>query len=124
VEATDGPYSEFARMATQTGFPTILGWDQHERLWRGASINAEVDARKQDVDAIYNAATLAQAKPLLDKYHVAYVVIGYLEMQKYGGATPEEHQRFLSRFDAMAAQGLPVAFQQGETRIYKVPKTS
>ena len=22
-------------MATQTGFPTVLGWDQHERLWRG-----------------------------------------------------------------------------------------
>ena len=37
------------------------------------------------MDAIYNAATLTQAKPLLDKYHVAYVVIGYLELQKYGG---------------------------------------
>src|SRR5205814_4871915 len=85
VEAAGGAYSEFARMATQTGFPTILGWDQHERLWRGSAINGEIDVRKQDVDTIYGAATLAQAKPLLDKYHVRYVVVGYLELQKYGG---------------------------------------
>ena len=123
VEATEGPYSEFARMATQTGFPTILGWDQHERLWRGAAINQEVDQRKRDVDAIYNAGTLAQAKPLLDKYRAAFLVVGYLELQKYGGQTPEGQQRLLARFDGMAAEGLTVAFRQGQTTIYQVPRT-
>jgi uncharacterized membrane protein len=124
LEATGGAYSEFARMATQTGLPTVLGWDQHERLWRGASINGEVETRQRDVDAIYNAATLAQAKPLLDKYSVAYIVVGYLEFQKYNAATPDDQQRMLSRFDAMVPEGLQIAFRQGQTTIYKVPRTT
>src|SRR6266542_1378940 len=123
LEATEGPYGEFSRMATQTGFPTVLGWDQHERLWRGATINAEVDTRKRDVDAIYNAGTLAQARPLLDKYRVAFLVIGYLELQKYGGTTPEGQQRLVARFDGMATEGLTVAFRQGQTTIYQIPRT-
>jgi YYY domain-containing protein len=120
LEATGGAYSEFSRLATQTGFPTILGWDQHERLWRGTAINAEVETRKQDVDAIYTAATFEQARPLLDKYNVSYIVVGYLEHQKYGGANPDEQRRFVERFDALAAAGgLQVAFRQGQTTIYR-----
>jgi uncharacterized membrane protein len=115
VEATGGAYSEYGRMATQTGFPTILGWDQHERLWRGARINAEVEARQRDLDAIYSAGTLDQIRSLLDKYKVAYVVVGYLEQQKYGATGG------LAKFDAAAASGgLQVAFHQGQTAVYKV----
>ncbi len=117
LEATGGAYSEFARMATQTGFPTVLGWDQHERLWRGAAINPEVDRRKADVDAIYTAPTLDAAKPLLDKYGVTYIVVGYLEQQKHGATGG------LAKFDAAARAGqLQTAFQQGQTAIYRLPR--
>jgi uncharacterized membrane protein len=112
LEATGGPYSEYARMATQTGFPTVLGWDQHERLWRGQAIDAEVATRQRDVDAIYTAATLDAARPLLDKYGIAFVVVGYLERQKYGPSGG------LAKFDQPPAQ--PV-FRQGQTVIYRLP---
>jgi uncharacterized membrane protein len=112
LEASGGPYSQFARIATQTGFPTVLGWDQHERLWRGAAIENEVTARQRDIDAIYTAATADAARPLLDKYGVTYVVVGYLERQKYG-ANPGG----LAKFDGPPFQ--PV-FRQGQTAVYRV----
>ena len=112
LEASGGAYSEFARISTQTGFPTVLGWDQHERLWRGARIEPEITARQRDIDAIYSAATLEEARPLLDKYGIAYVVIGYLERQKYGAS------RGLAKFEAA---GPAVVFRQGQTLIYRTP---
>ena len=116
LEATGGAYSEFSRMATQTGFPTILGWDQHERLWRGAAIEGEVAQRKADVDAAYGAATFEQARPVLDKYAVDYVVVGYLEQQKYGAGGG------LAKFQSAAQPNGPLerAFEQGQTAIYRV----
>ena len=117
LEATGGAYSEFARVATETGFPTVLGWDQHERLWRGASINEEVDRRKADADAAYSAATFDQAKQVLDKYGVSYVVVGYLEQQKYGAGGG------LAKFDAAVRDGfLQKAFSQGATSVYRVAR--
>ncbi|MGH9399251.1 MAG: DUF2298 domain-containing protein, partial [Thermoanaerobaculia bacterium] len=35
LEATGNPYSEFARISSHTGIPTVLGWANHEGLWRG-----------------------------------------------------------------------------------------
>lgn len=115
LEASGGSYSEFARMATQTGFPTVLGWDQHERLWRGEAINAEVEQRQRDIDLIYGSATLAEARPLLEKYRVTYVVVGYLEQQKYGGSGG------LAKFESATRTGeLSIAFRAGQTTIYRV----
>jgi uncharacterized membrane protein len=95
----------------------VLGWDQHERLWRGARISAEVDARKRDVETIYRAGTMEEARPLLDKYNVAYVVVGYLEQSTYGQSGG------LAKFDGAAgAAGLEVAFRQGQTTIYRTDK--
>lgn len=116
LEATGGPYSEFARMATQTGFPTVLGWDQHERLWRGAAIEQEITARQRDVDAIYSAATLGEIQPLLDKYVVAYVVVGYLERQKYGPSGG------LAKFDAGGPGSPEAVFRQGRTAVYRTSR--
>ncbi|MDQ3702672.1 MAG: hypothetical protein M3442_17375, partial [Chloroflexota bacterium] len=113
LEATGGPYSEFARIATQTGFPTVLGWDQHERLWRGAAIEPEITTRQQDVDTIYSAATLGEIQPLLDKYVVAYVVVGYLERQKYGPSGG------LAKFDAGGPGSPEAVFRQGRTAVYR-----
>ncbi|MGI8423330.1 MAG: DUF2298 domain-containing protein, partial [Chloroflexota bacterium] len=116
LEATGGAYSEFSRFATQTGFPTVLGWDQHERLWRGAELNPEIDRRKADVDTAYSSAAFEQAKPVLDKYGVTYVVVGYLEQQKYGAGGG------LAKFQETAQPGGPIerVFSQGQTAVYKV----
>ena len=34
LEATGNPYSYYARFSSNTGLPTVMGWANHEGLWR------------------------------------------------------------------------------------------
>jgi YYY domain-containing protein len=104
LEATGNPYSYFARFSANTGLPTVLGWANHEGLWRGH--DRSVLARRDDVIKIYNAATLAEVEPLLTRYGVRYILVGDIEK--------EEHPAGLTKFTS-----LPVAFQGGGTVIYR-----
>ena len=112
LEAVGGPYSQYARIATQTGLPTVLGWPQHERLWRGAAAEGAIAERERDIDTIYRASNLAEVRHLLDRYNVEYIVYGYLESNKYrdSGAAAR------AKFDT----GLETVFRAGNTAVYKV----
>jgi YYY domain-containing protein len=105
LEATGNPYSYFARFSSNTGLPTVLGWANHEGLWRKG--DQRVGTRSADVGRIYNSPMLAQVEPLLDRYGVRYILVGTLERETY---KPEG----LAKFAA-----LEVAFRQGQTTIYK-----
>ena len=61
---------------------------------------------RQDVTRMYNDPSLAAIEPLLDRYHVRYVVVGELERKDYSPAGVE-------KFAA-----LDVAFRSGNTVIY------
>ncbi|MFN8643637.1 MAG: DUF2298 domain-containing protein, partial [Candidatus Binatia bacterium] len=104
LEATGNPYSYFARFSANTGLPTVLGWANHEGLWRGH--DNTVMARRDDVMRIYNAPSLAAATPLLDKYGVRFILVGDVER--------EEHAAGLAKFAE-----LPVAFKSGGTVVYR-----
>ncbi len=112
LEAVGAPYSHYARIATQTGLPTVLGWPQHERLWRGAAAGNAIAERERDVDTIYRASNLDEVQHLLDRYNVEYIIYGYLEASKYRdyGAAAR------AKFDI----GLETVFRAGNTAIYKV----
>jgi YYY domain-containing protein len=110
LEATGGAYSEYSRIATQTGFPTVLGWDQHERLWRGESANAEVERRKRDVERFYRNGSGPEAREVLERYGVSFVVKGYLEAQAYPGPGLDELDD--------PGSGLMEVFRQGNTVVY------
>ncbi|MAG34711.1 MAG: hypothetical protein CL878_00455 [Dehalococcoidia bacterium] len=112
LEAVGGPYSQYARIATQTGLPTVLGWTQHERLWRGEAASNDIAERERDVDTIYRASSLAEVQHLLDRYNVEYIVYSYLEASKYRdyGAAAR------AKFDA----SLETVFRAGNTAVYKV----
>ncbi len=104
LETTGNPYSYFARFAANTGLPTPLGWANHEGLWRGH--DSAVMARRDDVLRIYNAPTLTEVEPLLDRYSVRYIIVGDLER--------EEHKGSLDKFSS-----LPEVFRGDGTVIYK-----
>jgi len=109
LEATGGEYSEYGRVSTFSGLPTVLGWAGHEVQWRGRG--EEPQRRSQDVDAIYATADPATMQSLLRKYDIQYVFVGTLEAEKYGPAV-------YSRFDGR----LQVAHRQGKVVIYQVPR--
>jgi YYY domain-containing protein len=82
AEAVGGSYSTaHGRMATYTGYPTILGWDFHEVQHRGGW--DLVIPRKQDVAELYCTGQWDQAKLLLEKYDVRYLVVGDIEYSTY-----------------------------------------
>lgn len=95
MEATGDPYSEFARISSHTGIPSVLGWANHEGLWR--SNDAEVMNRVSDIRRFYTTADPGAAREILRRYGVTYVMVGDLERTTYGGASHVASFPFLER---------------------------
>jgi YYY domain-containing protein len=81
LEATGDPYSEFARISSHTGIPTVLGWANHEGLWRAN--DPEVAERAARVNFFYTEADPRMAWETIQKYRVTHVVLGDLERRTY-----------------------------------------
>lgn len=107
LEATGNPYSYFARFSSNTGLPTVMGWGNHEGLWRDHE--QAVGQRASEVARMFNAPTLAEIEPLLDQYRVRYVVVGELERKEYKPSG-------LGKFGAWQA-----VFTRGGTTIFERP---
>lgn len=95
IEATGDPYSEFARVSTHTGLPTVLGWANHESLWRAH--DAEVMDRFGQVRLFYTSGDPRLAEGILKRYGVTHVVLGDLERRAYPGADAVAAFPFLER---------------------------
>ena len=80
LESAGPDYSVFGhgRISTFSGRPTVMGWAGHEVQWAH-----DPGSRLDDVRRIYSAATAAEARPLLARYGVRYVVVGPLERTDY-----------------------------------------
>jgi len=107
LEANGDSYTDYERISTFTGLPTVAGWTVHEWLWRGGY--EPISARAEEVRKIYEGEDVEEAKRILTKYKVEYVVIGNLERQKY------------KQLDDNRVLGLgEVVFTQGETQVLRV----
>jgi YYY domain-containing protein len=117
AEAAGESYSTaHSRMATYTGYPTILGWDFHEIQWRGSG--ELVMPRKNDLATLYCTHEWEIAHELLVKYDVRYLVVGDVEYSKYAAGTENcpggiNQEKFMLH--------LPTAFQNERLTIYQVP---
>ncbi len=106
LEAWGGEYTDYARITSFTGLPTVIGWPGHEYQWRGTGDEA---ARRQGVvDTIYNTSNIMEAKALIEQYGVTYVYVGPLERIKYPQAN------FLK-----FAEFMDVVYAKGDVTIYK-----
>ena len=111
LEATGDAYSYFARVSSNTGLPTLLGWANHEGVWRGA--DARTGERAALVRRLYEERSSATAASLLAEHRVPYVFVGELERKTY----PAEG---LAKF-AAGAGAFTEVFRSGETAVYAVP---
>ncbi|HDD55139.1 MAG TPA: hypothetical protein ENG59_02710 [Chloroflexi bacterium] len=117
AEAVGGSYSPtHGRMATYTGYPTILGWDYHEVQWRGGW--DLVMPRKQDVADLYCTGQWDLARSLLEKYDVRYLVVGDVEHSTY--AVESDYCPGGIRVDKFELHLQPI-FQNERLIIYEVP---
>lgn len=81
MEANGDSYTDYDRISTFTGLPTVAGWTVHEWLWRGGY--TPIANRAEEVRKVYESADIDETKAILTKYKVKYVVIGNMERQKY-----------------------------------------
>jgi uncharacterized membrane protein len=106
AEAVGGQYSEFARVSTFTGMPTVLGWPGHEGQWRDDALQG---SRYDDIAALYATDDWNAARQIIDRYDIRYVYVGNLERTSYP-VNEEKFNLFLK----------PI-YQMGNVTIYEVP---
>lgn len=107
AEANGESYTDYARVSSNTGLATIIGWPVHEWLWRGSY--DEAGKRIPEVQTLYESKDLEETKAVIKKYNVEYIFVGQLEKEKY-----KELQA--DKFEKLGT----VVFESGETKIYKV----
>ncbi len=114
LEGQTPEYRWGGRYSSNTGLPTVLGWNWHQRQQRAAADDQEVWKRANDVARIYDTPLVGQAESLLREYNVRYIVVGPLERSYY-------RAEGLAKFEQMAIQGrLEAVFSNDEVTIYKV----
>jgi len=82
LEAVGDDYTDFGRLASATGVPTVLGWPGHELQWRGSS--EPFAGRAEAVARFYRAEDPATAWGLAERFGVDYVAFGPRERARYG----------------------------------------
>lgn len=110
LEAQGPSYQEFSRISMMTGIPTVLGWEYHVNQ-RG-NARTEIEARRAAVAKIYSSRAADVVEPLLRRYRVGYVYVGWLERATYPPAG-------LSKFET-AGELFEEVFAYKDVRIYRV----
>lgn len=109
LEANGESYTAYGRISMATGLPTILGWEVHERLWRGNS--AENDKRAAHIKILYESNKPEKVDNLISHYNIRYIIVGELEKKKFS----KIHYRL---FDAFYNRVL----SDGKNALYEVKK--
>jgi hypothetical protein len=110
LEAQGPSYQEFSRISMMTGIPTVLGWEHHVNQ-RG-NARAEIDARRAAVTKIYSSLDTSIVEPLLRRYRVGYVYVGWLERATYPRSG-------FAKFET-AGELFEEVFAYRDVRIYRV----
>jgi YYY domain-containing protein len=108
LEATGKPYSFYGRVSATTGLPTVLGWGNHEALWRDLTWKSILD-RTRDIQTIYSTPDKSDVLELLKKYQIHYIYVGSMEKQSYNALG-------LDGFN----NGFELVYNQDGVIIYKV----
>jgi len=89
IEGIGNAYSDAARMSSASGVPAVLGWENHEGVWRGGAIGGETAARKSRIERLYRCGDPGEVRRIALDLAARYVVVGSVESRLY----PEEGLR-------------------------------
>ncbi|MBA3638310.1 MAG: hypothetical protein H0W53_03330 [Acidobacteria bacterium] len=93
-----------------TARATLVGWQGHERQWRGREYEAMAAGRLEALRAIYNAQSDQDLQRTLLTWNVSYVFLGPIERTRY--AVSADHEARMMR-------AMDLAFESGSIRIYR-----
>ncbi|MCP4898214.1 MAG: hypothetical protein GY906_14670, partial [bacterium] len=83
IEAVGDAYSQFGRLSAASGVSAYLGWENHQRVWRGIEIHSELERRSELVAELYSCGDSGEVARLARQESVDVVAIGSLERQVY-----------------------------------------
>jgi len=106
VEETGEPYTWSSRISTFSGVPSVLGWGNHEAIWRGGW--DEIQRRTADIAFVYTHPGTEEGCDRLRRFGASWIVAGGLERQQYGPSV-----------DDLAGLARPV-FASAGTEVYSV----
>jgi len=107
AEATGNPYTDYARIGFATGRPTVLGWANHEGLWRAEAGEVEIRARQTDLKLLYTSSDVPMVIDIVRRRKIDYIVWGSLEQRDFGA------------LGFPARGGFKRVFQDGGTAIFE-----
>ena len=107
LEATGPSYQYYGRFATFTGRLSVLGWSDHEWVWRPKMWD-KIKERKDDVARIYSSTDETEITRLINLYKVNYIVVGSLERGNYQATSLNKLADIYSK-----------VFETGKVVIYK-----
>ena len=81
VSPTGGSYTGYARAATLSGLPGVLGWVGHESQWRGGG-NA-MGNRQADLARLFCSRDPEEILAIIHQYQISYIFLGDLERSTY-----------------------------------------
>ncbi|NLV73737.1 MAG: hypothetical protein GXY52_03490 [Chloroflexi bacterium] len=113
AEGAAPPYRWGSRYSINTGLPTIIGWDWHQKQQRAALSSTVIDWRLNDLVTLYSSPNPEAAMEIVARYNVRYIVVGELESVYY-------HPVGLAKFERMVGDTLEVAYRDGPLTIYHV----
>jgi uncharacterized membrane protein len=94
----EAAYRWGSRYSINTGLPTVIGWDWHQKQQRNAVGAHWIDERVADVREMYDSTDVARTEELLDHYGVDYIIVGEMERAFYNPAG-------IAKFDQMTRDG-------------------
>ncbi|MBI9046463.1 MAG: hypothetical protein JEZ06_18375 [Anaerolineaceae bacterium] len=106
AEAVGGSYSGYARISTNSGQTSVIGWPGHESQW--GRDGGMLGRREQDIETLYRTSSWQEAQRVLNEYDIGYVYIGNLEESQY--------RLNLEKFD----RNLEILFSNKNVKIYGV----
>jgi len=81
VEVNGDSFTDESRFSVFLGWPTIIGWANHEWTWRGSYDFAA--PRIEEVKEIYTGEDIVKTQGILGKYSIDYIIVGEIEQEKY-----------------------------------------
>jgi YYY domain-containing protein len=106
----DSYHAEMSRVSAATGRPALLGWDGHERQWRGKAYGTMAEGRNEALTVIYQSGSAEQINQALAQWQIDYVYLGPVERNQYK-IPPGAEQRLAAVMD--------LVFEQGDVHIYQ-----